>query len=429
MALTPLRHPPSIAWGGFNICVLNMSKTILSPIFDQADYLNRKQLLPDYLKEFSCYQEDFQGALSFLMAYKDIPATFNAYRREVERLLQWSWRITKKSIYSLKREDIEAYLKFCQNPPATWISLQKQPRFITTQVERLPNSLWRPFVATVTKAAYGRGLRPKAVDYKPSNTSLKELLAILGSFFNYLLQEEYVKANPVALIRQKSKFIRKEQGINKIRRLSELQWQYVIKKAEELADHDPPRHERTLFIMSILYSMYLRISELTASDRWSPSMNHFYRDNSGHWWFTTVGKGNKQRSIAVSDATLVALKRWRKYLGLSSLPSSVDSSPLLPKLKSNHPIADTSRIRNIVQHCFNSAMEKLRADGHYEEAENLTAATVHWLRHTGISDDIKHRPREHVRDDAGHSSSAITDKYIDIELRERHRSARHKPMK
>jgi hypothetical protein len=31
-----------------------------------------------------------------------------------------------------------------------------------------------------------------------------------------------------------------------------------------------------------------------------------------------------------------------------------------------------------------------------------------------------------VRDDAGHSSSATTDKYIDIELRERHQSARNK---
>jgi hypothetical protein len=28
--------------------------------------------------------------------------------------------------------------------------------------------------------------------------------------------------------------------------------------------------------------------------------------------------------------------------------------------------------------------------------------------------------------DAGHSSSAISDKYIDIELRERHRSAKQK---
>lgn len=57
------------------------------------------------------------------------------------------------------------------------------------------------------------------------------------------------------------------------------------------------------------------------------------------------------------------------------------------------------------------------------------AATVRWLRHTGISDDVKTRPREHVRDDAGHSSGAITDRYIDIERKERHDSARNKSLK
>ena len=51
---------------------------------------------------------------------------------------------------------------------------------------------------------------------------------------------------------------------------------------------------------------------------------------------------------------------------------------------------------------------------------------MHWLRHTGISDDVKYRPREHVRDDAGHSSSAITDRYIDIELKDRANTARGK---
>ena len=48
--------------------------------------------------------------------------------------------------------------------------------------------------------------------------------------------------------------------------------------------------------------------------------------------------------------------------------------------------------------------------------------------HTGISDDVKTRPREHVRDDAGHSSGATTDRYIDIGLRERHQSAKNKPL-
>ena len=64
-----------------------------------------------------------------------------------------------------------------------------------------------------------------------------------------------------------------------------------------------------------------------------------------------------------------------------------------------------------------------------EEAEQLKSATVHWLRHTGISEDVKFRPREHVRDDAGHGSSAITDKYIDVELRARHASAKNKKIK
>lgn len=64
--------------------------------------------------------------------------------------------------------------------------------------------------------------------------------------------------------------------------------------------------------------------------------------------------------------------------------------------------------------------------GHVQEADILKTATVHWLRHTGISEDIKHRPREHVRDDAGHSSGAITDKYIDVELQDRAESAKEK---
>jgi hypothetical protein len=43
------------------------------------------------------------------------------------------------------------------------------------------------------------------------------------------------------------------------------------------------------------------------------------------------------------------------------------------------------------------------------------------LRHTGISDGVKIRPREYVHDDAGHSS-AITDRYIGVELTARARS-------
>ena len=172
--------------------------------------------------------------------------------------------------------------------------------------------------------------------------------------------------------------------------------------------------------------MYLRVSELTATERWTPQMNDFYRDSEDHWWFTTVGKGNKERQIAVSDSMLTALKRWRTHLDLPSFPSPADQLPLLLKKRGKGPIKSTNLIRKIVQKCFDIAIIQLTKDGLIEEAETLNEATVHWLRHTGISDDVKIRPREHVRDDAGHSSSAITDKYIDIELYERYKSAQKK---
>ena len=75
---------------------------------------------------------------------------------------------------------------------------------------------------------------------------------------------------------------------------------------------------------------------------------------------------------------------------------------------------------------MDTAPSRIRLNNQCEEAANLSVATVHWLRHTGISEDVQIRPREHVRDDAGHRSSITTDRYIDVELQARHRSARQK---
>ncbi len=395
------------------------------PLFDSLDYI--KGCVPPKL--FTPDQEqDFFATLAFLKNYTGSQGTFNSYRREVERLLQWGLHVAGKSLKQLRREDIEAFVHFCQSPPKSWIGLKKAPRFLEKEGVRGPNPEWRPFVLTVSKAAHRKGERPDSKEFDLSLGSTKEIFSILSTFFNYLLQDDYVSMNPVALIRQKSKFIRKHQGAPKIRRLSELQWEYVIKMAQHLANADPDTHERTLFMLSILYMMYLRISELAASPRWIPSMNHFHRDSEGNWWFTTVGKGNKERQIAVSNSMLDALKRWRTHLTLPPLPSPADYSPLLVKIKGKGPITSTTYVRKVVQYCFDQSIEQLHKEGLIEEAESLSEATVHWLRHTGISDDVKRRPREHVRDDAGHSSSVITDKYIDIELKDRHRSAKNKPL-
>lgn len=373
--------------------------------------------------------EDFKYASQFLYTYRGSDATFNAYRRELERLLQWCQLIVKKSLQELKRADIETFIEFCQKPPLAWIGTKNVPRFIEKNGERIANPEWRPFVASLNKVAYQKGVEPDPRKYLLSQKALQAIFAILGSFYNYLIQEDYVNFNPVAQIRQKSKYLRKYQTKPVIRRLTELQWAYVIETAEMLANGNPEEHERTLFIMNALYGMYLRISELAASARWEPQMGHFHKDVDGHWWFTTVGKGNKQRDIVVSDSMLAALKRYRSHLGLSTLPYPAETTVLLSKARGAGAITSTRHIRAIVQKCFDYAIERMQQDNFQEEAEQLRAATVHWLRHTGISDDVKHRPREHVRDDAGHGSSAITDKYIDVELRARHASGRKKVIK
>ncbi len=403
--------------------------TTLLPLFDTMENLKsfQNQLNADYYPHAK--PNDYRYAFDFLLSYNGSQATFNAYRREVERLLHWSWLMAKKSILELKRKEIEDYLYFCQKPPINWISLKKVPRFIEQEGVRKPNPAWRPFVVTIPKASVKLGKVATIENFSLSDASLREIFAILSSFYNYLINEEATEFNPIALIRQKSKFLRKQQGKVKIRRLSELQWAYLIETAELMAANAPQKHERTLFIITALYAMFLRISELTASARWTPCMNDFHRDQDGNWWFNVIGKGNKQRDIAVSNAMLNALKRWRLFLGLSELPSAADQTPLIPKVRGFGAVSNTSFVRKIVQSCFDFAVERMRQDNFMDDADALLEATVHWLRHTGISEDVKIRPREHVRDDAGHSSGSITDRYIDVELRERHRSAKNKLIK
>ena len=382
---------------------------------------------PDYLTPAQA--SDFDMTRSFLQAYIGSMDTFNAYRRDIERLLHWCWHIAEKTLPQLKREDIEQFLQFCQKPPIAWIGTSKTPRFKVVNGVRQPNLQWRPFLVTVSKSARKKGQEPDKSAYSASNTAIKEIMAITSSFFQYLLIEEYVLSNPVALIRQKSRFVQKRQDHTKVRRLSSEQWNAILDTVTDMANDNPKKHERTLFIISALYGMYLRISELAASDRWTPTMNDFHKDHDGLWWFTTVGKGNKERQIAVSDSMLSALKRWRKYRGLSVLPAPSDDTPLIPLHRGVGAVSNSTNIRHMLQECFDLTVANLLEKGKKEEAEAIMEATVHWLRHTGISDDVKTRPREHVRDDAGHSSGAITDRYIDVGLKERHQSAKRKPIR
>ena len=400
-----------------------------SPLIDQADHLGNPlmyaralmQRLPQ-LRQVPGSYDDLVNTLHFLSSYGGSAATFNSYRREAERLLQWCWLVREANLTELRRQDMEDYLAFCQQPPASWIGSKQVARFRLHQGERQVNPDWRPFVAQTSK-------RQPEAEFALSQKSLQAIFSILSTFFNYLQQEDYLELNPVKLIRQRSRYLQKHAYQEPIRRISNLQWDYVMETVEQLAQQKPAEHERSLFIMRCLFAMYLRISELVADERGTPVMGDFQQDRDQHWWLRVIGKGNKVRMVTVSDDMLQALKRYRTHLGLTPLPTVGEQTPLIARIKGRGPVTSTRQIRYLVQSCFDAAYQRMYNEGMAEEAQELKVATVHWLRHTGISEDVKFRPKEHVKEDAGHASMTTTDRYIDTEMRERHASARHKKLK
>lgn len=364
--------------------------------------------------------EDLVHSFGFLMSYNGSTATFNSYRRDIERLLQWTHYVRQTSLRQLGRQDMEEFIQFCQAPPKQWIGTRQVARFKKQQGIRKPNPDWRPFVVASGK---------RVEEFELSRKSVQALFAVLSTYFNYLLQDGYLESNPIALVRQRSRFVQKHAYMAPIRRISNLQWDYILETVEQLAQQHPQEHERSLFVVRCLFGMYLRISELVADERSVPVMEDFQSDADGHWWLRVVGKGNKARMVTVSDDMLEALKRYRLSRGLSPLPMAGDHAPLVPRLKGRGPVTSTRQIRYLVQFCFDQAYQRMVSEGLSEEAQELKAATVHWLRHTGISEDVQIRPKEHVKEDAGHASMATTDRYINTEMRERHASARHKKLK
>ncbi|MES2217861.1 MAG: site-specific integrase [Pseudomonadota bacterium] len=401
------------------------------PLFDTLENLNQTpDVVFDYLQTLSipATEQEFKLCREFLKSYTNSPDTFTAYRREIERMLHWSWLICKKPLKAISRNDLRDYLQFVNSPPKSWISIKNVGRFLVDPLGlRKPNPAWRPFVVRVSKINRLHGIAPDKASYQLGNKSIAAIFATLSSLFTFLQQENYLEVNPVSLIRQKKSYIQRQQVRKVTRKLSRLQWLHVINAAEQMARQDP-QHQRTLFLMTAFYLMGLRISELAYAPGRMATMGNFAPDKSGLWWYTTVGKGNKLRDIAVPDELLEALKIYRATLNLAPLPSREEPTPLLPKMKGKQGLG-ARQIRNLVQTVFDNGIHELLRLGKKDEAEDLATATVHWLRHTAISSDIESRPREHIRDDVGHENASTMDKYIDIDRIARHHSAKHKQLK
>lgn len=160
------------------------------PLFDSIEYI-KDQKPPTYLKHLA--KKDYLITKKFLVAYSGRSGTFNSYRREVERLLHWCNNIANKSLKQLKACDIEDFISFCQAPPASWIGTSIPARFYIEKAVRVPNSEWRPFVATLPKTQTKKGNKAKIEDYELSQGAIKELLQYLVAFITIFYKKNILK--------------------------------------------------------------------------------------------------------------------------------------------------------------------------------------------------------------------------------------------
>jgi len=343
--------------------------------------------------------------------------TYDRFRNEIEKFLLWSFLIKQAPIDSLRKTDILEYADFCWQPPVTWIGTSNHDRFMLSNGYFVSNELWRPFKIQVAKSQKNKIIDKKK--YRPSQQTLTSSFTAIIVFYNYLMAEEYCLGNPAQVAKKDCRHFIHDAQVKEIKRLTSVQWQYMLDTAVDLANEDV-NFERNLFVIAALKTLFLRVSELSERPTWSPVMGHFWQDEDENWWLKVFGKGRKLRDTTVPSDFLTFLQRYRLSRDLSSLPSSGENSVLVEKIRGQGGM--TSRhLRRLVQEVFDQAYQRMKSIEGENKAMKLKEASTHWLRHTGASMEIERgRALKDLSEDLGHASMATTDTvYVQTENRKR----------
>jgi len=343
---------------------------------------------------------DAEAISSFLAEFRDSALTLRSYAKEIERLLLWCVHIAKKNISSLRRNDLMEYQDFLKTPEpqAVWCG----PKVARQLKNGDYNLLWRPFC---------QGL---------SGGTVNKTLTILDSFFNYLVQTNYLTGNPLAVDRRrkkrnknKSKMVERYLELDEIHAALDALMEYPSK--EVAGDF---KVLRARYIILLLYYTGLRIAE--AGEH---TMGDF-KQRADNWFLRVMGKGKKLREIPIPDELLEALAEFRMAIGLPSPePKFREKTPLIPM--QNLTVAITPRrIDQILKWAFN--LGAARFDVHQpHKASKLRAASAHWLRHSYVTYLLESGVSLKVaQENAGHSDISTTLLYQHVAQTNRHEATK-----
>lgn len=343
-------------------------------------------------------QTDIDALKVWLARYSDSRATFDSYRRESERLLLWTTIELCKPLSSLTHEDMLMYQRFLADPqPASrWVLPTKR------KLSRFEPD-WRPFAGPL------------------SPISQRQAIIILNGMFAWLVNAGYLAGNPLSLSRQRHRKVKPRVT----RYLDHDLWN-ELKVTIELMPKDTDRQREHYFRVRWLYTLFyiggLRISEVIGN-----TMGGFFsrkdKESEERWWLEITGKGDRTRLVPATSEVMVELARYRREIGLSAVPLSGDTTPLLLPIGNKHRSMTRSALHQIVKAIFETTANRLQAKGeeYVGRAGLLRSASAHWMRHTGGTHMLDQGVSlSNVRDNLGHSSIATTNQYVHSEDDRRH---------
>lgn len=363
---------------------------------------------------------DLEAINSWLSLKDDNAKTYQAYKKELERLLLWAVLERGKAISSLNTDDCRAYIKFLKTLTTAdhaWVTLQPANKSY---------GKWKPFHYRVKKPGSGQSLESSDLPQRVlSPKSINYAKTVIASCMEWLVKQNYLKHNNFQDIPSIKFAQTKLQTHNRAFTLKQMQLIFAYAEAQiNLASPEFMANRRILFILRFGFSTGLRIHELAAA---SFGDIECLEDEAGeHYFLRVVGKHSKIRKTSLP---LVFNEELQTYLRVRGLPVHFDflpyQAPLIPSLrdKTGRKHLTPAGIHKILAAFFAQMFNHLETDEHADKRllSKLRQASAHWLRHSYgsyLAND-KQVPLTYIRDELGHANISTTSLYLNTDAKQR----------
>ncbi|WP_087670838.1 phage integrase family protein, partial [Caballeronia humi] len=298
-----------------------------------------------------CVTTDREAIDAWLSLHE--PATTSrTYRKEAERLLLWANVERKRALSSLNTSDAIAYRAFLRSP-------EPRDQWIGSRQTRLSDG-WCPFVGRL------------------SSSSVAYALSVLSGMFRWLVEQQYVVANPFAGVSAGSTRVTASICV---RSLHDEEWQFARHVANDLSTQHGwslEAAQRLRFILDFQLATGLRANELIHA-----RIGDVIFGDATDIWLRVVGKGRRSARVALPPLAMQALQTYLHQRGLHADPHHCSRTlPLVPALGQDHSVSISgTRLRAVLKRFFRLVAEQIRPTDSVV-AHKLEQASPHWIRHT-----------------------------------------------